>query len=310
MKVLITGGAGYVGTSLTKLLLDKGYEVICLDNLHNQVIDPLIPFFQNKKFEFVYGDIRDKALLHDTIKGADAICHLAGIVGYPACAKIPEISHEINVAATEYIEQLRSPQQIMINAGTGSVYGKLPEGEGLCYETTPARPLSEYGIQKAEAEKIILDNGNSISLRFATAFGLSPKLRKDLLVNDFCYRALSIGKLSIYESQFKRTFVHVADMARSFLHCIENFDNMKNEIYNCGDESMNVRKLELAKMIQQQYPFIIETKEHNKDMDQRNYSVAFDKIRNKGFKTHISLEEGISEMLQFFKNAQKINTQV
>lgn len=306
MNVLLTGGAGYVGTSLTRLLLEKGYHVICLDNLLNQEVKPLIPFLQDRNYEFIHGDIRDESVLKNLMRRADTICHLAGIIGYPACAKDPKTSEEINVTATRLLESLRSTQQIMINSGTGSVYGKISEVEDMCYETSPLAPVSDYGVQKAAAEKIILDQGNAISLRFATAFGLSPKMRFDLLVNDFCFRALSLGKITIYESGFMRTFIHVKDMARAFLHCIENFDVMKDQAYNCGDSSMNVRKLELAQLVQKHHPFTITTTEWDRDKDQRNYSVSYNKINKTGYKTTISLDKGVRELLSFCKIYQTL----
>jgi nucleoside-diphosphate-sugar epimerase len=300
MTVLITGGAGYIGTTLTAQLLEKGCTVIVVDSLKHGDVQALVPFFRNKNFRLVKGDIRDEAVMKTALKKADIICHLAGIVGYPACAKQPKLSQEVNIKATALLQRLRSGRQALINAGTGSVYGKVEQGVNFCTEQTILNPLSVYGMHKAAAEKIIMEGMNAVSLRLATAFGLSPHLRIDLLVNDFCYKAVHTGKLMIYEAHFKRTFIHVHDIARAFLHVIDNFDRMKNGIYNCGDKKMNVQKIEVADIIKKQCTLDVQSAANGSDKDFRNYNMSFKKINDTGFHTTVSLKQGIKEMLDLF----------
>ena len=302
MTVLITGGAGYIGTVLTTQLLEKGYKVAVIDNLLHRDAQPLISFFRNPKYDFYRGDIRDEPLMKEILRKTDVIFHLAGLVGYPACALQPALSHEINVKATELLNRLRSSNQIIINAGTGSVYGKVDEKIKLCDEEMKINPVSVYSSHKAMAEKILMDKKNAVSLRLATAFGLSPRLRTDLLVNNFCYQAINVGRLTIYESNFRRTFIHVHDIARAFIHTLNNFERMKDTIFNCGDQKMNVQKGKVAQLIREQYDFEIVSSSEGSDMDCRNYNMSFKKINDMGFYTTVSLQEGISEMLALFSH--------
>lgn len=213
MKLLITGGAGYVGTVLTQLLLDRGDQMRCFDSLLFG-LDPILPFFRHPRYEFVRGDVRNCEQLAQSVRDVDAIIHLAAIVGYPACDRNPSVADEVNVGGA------RSAQQPVLFASTGSIYGAAPEG--FCTEETPTRALTRYGRNKAEAEAMLMDSGNVTCYRFATAFGLSPRLRLDLLVNDFCYQAVTARNLILYEAHFQRSFIHVQDMARAFVHTIRS----------------------------------------------------------------------------------------
>lgn len=292
--ILITGGAGYVGVPTVSLLLEKGYKVRVFDNL-SWGGDVLLPFLSNPNFDFIKGDIRNRKQLAESYKNIDAIIHLAAIVGFPACRKYPELSRQINVKGTQNVVDLAKGKQIIF-ASTGSTYGKIIEK--YCTETTPLNPLSHYGKQKAEAEGIVKKNGNFIIYRFATAFGASPRMRLDLLINDFTFRAMNEKTLIVYEKEFMRTFIHVKDMARSFLFALENFDKMNRETYNVGDEKLNVSKEGVCKLLQKYVEFYLHFVETGHDFDKRDYIVDYSKIKKVGFKTKISLEEGIEEILK------------
>lgn len=301
MRVLITGGAGYVGTTLTAALLEKGHFVRCYDVLTFGG-DPLIPFFRNNKYEFVKGDIRDGENLRKCLQDIDIIIHLAAIVGYPACKKDPEMALQVNLNGTKILNLARQRQQPIIFASTGSSYGALVDD--VCTEDTPLNPLTVYGRTKGEAEKILMDAGNVVAYRFATAFGLSPRLRLDLLVNDFCYQAVRNRSLVVYEAYFKRTFIHVQDMARAFIHAIDNFDSIKDNIYNCGDNSMNASKMGIAELIKKRVDFYFHAADIEKDEDARNYEVSYDKLSATGYRTEISLDQGVDEMVRAFQVIQ------
>ena len=298
MKVLITGGAGYIGTSLTPLLLNKGYHVKAIDNLSFGG-EALIPFFSYPNYSFQKGDIRDVSSMKQALDGIDCIIHLAGIVGYPACRKYPKESREINLDANRLLLDLASKEQLILYASTGSTYGELI-GE-LCTETTPLNPLTDYGKQKMEAEEMIMNRGNAVSFRFATAYGVSPRLRLDLLINDFTFKAVKDKTLIVYEKHFMRTFIHVRDMARSFLFTLEHFDTMNDEVYNVGDNAQNFSKEQICFMIREKIKYYLHFAEIGKDLDQRNYMVSYKKISDLGFQCNISVSEGIDELLKVAK---------
>jgi len=295
MKVLITGGAGYIGTSLTPLLLKKGYRVKAIDNLSFGG-EALIPFFSYPNYSFQKGDIRDVSSMKQALDGIDCIIHLAGIVGYPACRKYPKESREINLDANRLLLDLASKEQFILYASTGSTYGELI-GE-LCTETTPLNPLTDYGKQKMEAEEMIMNRGNAVSFRFATAYGVSPRLRLDLLINDFTFKAVKDKTLIVYEKHFMRTFIHVRDMARSFLFTLEHFDTMNDEVYNVGDNAQNFSKEQICFMIREKIEYYLHFAEIGKDLDQRNYMVSYKKISDLGFQCNTSVSEGIDELLK------------
>jgi nucleoside-diphosphate-sugar epimerase len=295
-KVLITGGAGYVGIPTVSLLLEKGYMVCVFDNLTWDG-DVLLPFLGNPNFKFIKGDIRKKQNLEKAFENIDAVIHLAAIVGFPACRKHPALSRSVNVMGTRNIVELTKGKTPVIFASTGSAYGKIIEK--YCTETTPLNPLSHYGRQKAKAEEIVMQNkGEYVIYRFATAFGTAPRLRMDLLINDFTFRAVVEKTLIVYEKDFMRTFIHVRDIARSFLFALENYRKMKGEIYNVGDESMNISKEQIAKVLQKYADYHLHFVDVEHDLDQRDYIVDYSKIRKLGYKTTIGFEEGIKELIK------------
>lgn len=294
-NVLITGGAGYVGVPTVSLLLEKGYKVRVFDNL-SWGGDVLLPFLSNFNFDFLKGDVRNKEQLAKAYMDIDVVIHLAGIVGFPACRKFPVESRQINVNGTQNVVDLANGKIPIIFASTGSTYGKIIEK--YCTETTPLNPLSNYGKQKAEAEEIVKKNMNYIIYRFATAFGVSPRMRLDLLINDFTFRAVNEKTLIVYEKEFMRTFIHIRDMARSFLFALENFDKMNKEIYNVGDARLNISKEEVCNLLRKYVEFYLHFVETGNDIDQRDYMVDYSKIKKIGYRTTISIEEGIQEILK------------
>ena len=295
-KVLITGGAGYLGSVLTGHLLDKDYKVTCIDNLkHKQ--NSLLAYVGNPNFDFVYGDVRNQNLLERLISNSDIIIPLAAIVGMPACNLNPEEALSINKNAIVELNGMRSHNQKLIFPTTNSGYG-TKSGEVFCTEETPLEPISLYGKTKVEAEKHLLESEKpAITLRLATVFGFSPRMRTDLLVNDFVFKAIRDGSVVIYEGDFKRNYIHIKDVARAFEHCIENFESMENEPYNVGLEDANLSKIELAEKIKSHIPkFEIIPMEIGEDPDKRNYIVSNQKILRAGFSPEFSLDEGIEEL--------------
>jgi nucleoside-diphosphate-sugar epimerase len=296
MKILVTGGAGYVGTSLVPQLLQAGHQVRVFDNLSFGG-DQLLPFFRSPNFEFVKGDIRDSREVASAVKGRDTIIHLAAIVGYPACRSDPKRAEDVNVGGTRNIAAAVSPGQTVVFGSTGSNYGAV---EDICTEETPLTPLSLYGQTKTLAESILLNECSTVAFRFATAFGLSPRLRLDLLVNDFTYRALSQQYLVVYEAHFMRTFIHVHDMGRAFAFALDNTARMLGQVYNVGSDKMNYSKRQVCEMIQQQVQCYVHYAEVGEDADKRDYVVSYDKLSRLGYDTSISLGEGIGELVNGF----------
>lgn len=293
MRILITGGAGYIGTSLVPVLLQKGHNVKVMDNLMHGG-DALLPFFRNQNFEFVFGDIRNEGELGNAVSDVDVIIHLAAIVGYPACRTQPKLAEEVNVLGTKNLISVLSKEQIVMYGSTGSNYGSV---DGECTEETPLNPLSLYGQTKTIAESLLLEQMGTIALRFATAFGVSGRLRLDLLINDFVHKALKQKYLVIYEKHFMRTFIHVHDIARAFVFCIENCDKMKNNVYNVGSEQMNYSKEDICELIKSKTEVYIHYADIGEDADKRNYIVNYDKIMSLGYNTTITVEQGIEELL-------------
>jgi nucleoside-diphosphate-sugar epimerase len=297
MKVLITGGAGYIGTSLIPLLIEKKYEVTVYDSLMFNNGDKLLPFISNKNFSFIQGDIRDEEKITKIIQNFDVVIHLAALVGFPICREKGETeSFDVNVKGTEIIIKAMNENQYLLFGSTGSNYGEV---KGVCTEETPLNPLSIYGKTKTLAEQLVIDRNNSTAFRFATAFGVSPRLRLDLLINDLTYKSVKEGYSVIYESHFLRTFIHVKDIARVFLFAIENKEKMKNNIYNVGSEKMNYSKKEVCELIKKQLPeTYFNYADVGEDPDKRNYVVNYDKIKMLGFDTTISIEDGVEELIK------------
>jgi len=297
MKVLVTGGAGYVGCALVPMLLEKGYDVKVLDNLMFGG-DQLLPFFREPKFEFIKGDVRNPWDIKQAVQGCDAIIHLAAIVGYPACRQDPELAEAVNLDGTNNLALALSKDQTIMFASTGSNYGAV---EDICTEDTPLHPLSLYGQTKTKAEKILLDNCSAIVYRFATAFGVSPRLRLDLLINDFTFKALSQEYLVVYERHFMRTFIHVHDMARAFCFGLENPDKMTGQVYNVGSEDMNLSKERICECIKQYVKCYVHYADVGEDADKRNYVVSYKKLNDLGYTTSIDIDTGIRELVRALK---------
>jgi len=300
MKILVTGGAGYIGSILVPKLLQEGHEVIVLDNfMYGQT--SLLDVCANPKLTIINGDVRNRDLVAKCLDGADAIIPLACLTGAPLCAKLPDDAQAIIVDAIKTMLALRKPNQKIIFPTTNSGYGIGQEGIH-CTEDTPLNPVSLYGKLKVEAEKLILESGNAITLRLATAFGTSPRMRLDLLVNDFVYRAVNDRFVVLFEPHFKRNYIHVRDVAKAFVHALDNFEKMKNQAYNVGLSDANLSKMELCEEIKKLVPnfYFVEAK-IGEDPDKRNYIVSNEKIEKIGFKPDISLEEGIMELIKGFQ---------
>lgn len=295
MRILVTGGAGYVGSAMVPMLLEHGHKVRVFDSLKFGG-QGLLPCTSSRDFELVKGDVCDENAFGKALDGMDAVIHLAAIVGYPACKKEPQVAHSTNVEGTANLLKLRRRDQKILFASTGSIYGSIPDY--VCNEDSPRSPITLYGETKAKAEEAILSAGNSVAYRFATAFGVSNRMRLDLMPNDFTYQAVKNRNLIVYEGGFKRTFVHVRDMARSFMFALDNWDNVKDDVYNVGHESMNFTKEDVARKIMKFVDFYLHFAEVGKDDDQRNYEVSYEKIRRKGFETTIDLDTGIAELVR------------
>jgi len=294
-RILVTGGAGYIGSILIPLLLKQEYEVTVYDSLLYGG-SSMLPFVSNKKFSFVKGDIRDKKSLSHSVKKNDVIVHLAAIVGLPACNKEKKLAYSTNVMGTKNVVDSMSLNQRLIYASTVSNYGA--SAGDICDEKSPLNPMSHYAKTKTKAEKIVLDFQNTICLRFATAFGVSPRMRLDLLINDFVYQAYVNRFLILFEKTYKRTFVHVEDIARSIIFAIKNYERMKQSIFNIGDNSNNYSKEEIALKIKERIDYYLHFADIGQDEDKRNYSVSYEKVNLLGFKTQKTVDEGIDELIK------------
>lgn len=299
-KLLVTGGAGYVGSVMVPALLDKGYEVTVLDNLmYGQT--SLLGLADRENFNFARGDARDERQLKELLPKVDAVIPLAAIVGTPACDRDPALAESLNLGAIQSLIKLRSKEQIIVFPTTNSGYG-TKSGEVYCTEETLLEPISLYGRTKIEAEKTLLDSGNAVTLRMATVFGVSPRMRTDLLVNHFVYEAVNRGYIIIYEKHFKRNYIHIRDVADCFLFCLENFDKIKDEPYNLGLDEANYNKEELSNLVKEYVPnFNVVFSEIGTDPDQRNYIVSNEKLEKAGFTACRSVRQGIPELLKAYK---------
>ena len=296
-NILVTGGAGYLGSTMVPDLLLAGHKVTVLDNFMFKQ-NSLNHCCYHPNFTVVKGDIRQKDTMSVLMKEADVIIPLAALVGAPLCSLDPIGATTINHDAIELMLKLLSKDQIVLMPTTNSAYGTGDKGN-YCNEESPLRPISQYAIEKVEIEKELMQQPNAISFRLATVFGMSPRMRIDLLVNDFTYRAVNDKFIVLFESHFKRNYIHVRDVSRVFQHALNNHDAMKGEIYNVGLSDANVSKKELCEYIQKQVPgFIFIDEQIGKDPDQRDYIVSNDKIESTGFKSEFSLDRGIGELIK------------
>jgi nucleoside-diphosphate-sugar epimerase len=300
MKILITGGAGYIGSVLAPALLDKGYGVTVLDSFMFKQAS-LAACCINPKFELVRGDARDRSLVASLVNKVDVVIPLAALVGAPLCKMDPDAAVSINREAVRMLTELMSPDQYLLLPNTNSGYGVGEEG-AFCTEDSPLRPISLYGTSKVEAELIALERTNSMTFRLATVFGMSPRMRTDLLVNDFVYRAITDRAIVIFEGHFKRNYIHVRDVGNAFIHGLSNFEAMRGKPYNVGLSSANLSKIELAQTIQAFVPgFTYLESPIGKDPDQRNYIVSNTRIEATGFTPQFSLEDGIQELIKGYQ---------
>lgn len=297
VNILVTGGAGYIGSVLVPELLKLRYEVTVLDNfMYNQ--NSLLDYCIYKNFNVVRGDARDRNILKQLLKKADYIFPLAALVGVPLSNRDKIGAVTTNRDAVISLVGLASKNQRIIIPNTNSGYGIGQKGV-YCNEETPLKPISLYGKTKIEAEKAVLNRGNSVSFRLATVFGMSPRMRIDLLVNDFTYRAVKDRFVVIFEGHFKRNYIHIRDVARAFVHAIDNFEKMKNEVYNVGLSDSNFSKIEVCAKIKDQLPdFVFLEALIGEDPDKRDYIVSNEKIEKTGFKPIYSLEMGIRELIK------------
>lgn len=300
-KILLTGGGGYIGNILTGALLNDGYSVTVFDNLiHRQ--HGILEYCSNHNFEFVYGDVRDEREYFNQIKKADIIINLAAYVGMPLANRFPIETRQVNQDSAEFLASMVTPDQLVIHANTNSGYGIGQHVDGkavYCTEETPLNPISLYGKTKCAAEKSIMENGRNITFRLATVMGVSRKMRLDLLVNDFTYRAWNDKFIVLFESTFLRNFIHIRDVAEAMLFAITNQTTMRGHVYNLGNTSANVNKKELCLAIKKHVPdFFITESPINKDPDQRNYIVSNEKLESLGWRPLYSLDDAIVEVLK------------
>ena len=299
-NILITGGAGYIGSILVPKLINEGHKVTVFDSLiFNQF--SLLECCNSANFEFIEGDICDYTLINGLIDKFDIVIPLAAIVGAPACRKNPTLTKLVNYDAHINIVKNVSSNQKILFPTTNSGYG-IGEKDTFCTEESPLRPISEYGRTKVEIENALLEKGNAITFRLATVFGMSPRMRMDLLVNDFVYRALNDRSLVLFEENFRRNYIHVRDVAKAFIFAINNYDKMSGEPYNVGLSSANLSKRQLAEKIKEYVPELyIHSAEIGEDPDKRDYIVSNEKLESLGWEPDFSLDDGIIELIKGYK---------
>ncbi len=299
-KMLILGGAGYLGSIMTPFMLRHGYSVTVVDNLmHGQA--SLLDCCADPKFDFLRGDICDQSMMKSLVPKFDIIIPLAAIVGAPACKINPALTELVNHDAYTNLCGLMSPAQKVLFPTTNSGYG-IGEPDAYCTEESPLRPISDYGKTKVEIEKALLDKGNAVTFRLATVFGMSPRMRMDLLVNDFTYRAVSDKAIILFEDHFRRNYIHIRDVAKAFLFGIDNYEIMKGEPFNVGLSSANLTKRQLAEKIREYVPeFHIHSADIGEDPDKRDYLVSNDKIEALGWQPDHSLDDGIQELITGYR---------
>ena len=310
-KILITGGAGYLGSILTQHLLDNGklpfrnvYRVDVMDNLMYEQTS-LLHLCSDERFRFINHDVIDFKFLKKLISLYDVVIPLAAIFGGPACDKNKELATKVNFEQIKCIVDNLKDDQKLIMPNTNSQYGSSKE---IITEESPFNPLSHYAITKCNAEDYIMNSGNGVCLRLATVFGSSPRMRTDLLVNDFVHKALVDGYIVLFESHFKRNYIHVKDIANTFLFCIENYDKMKGDVFNVGLSDANLSKLELAETVKRYiHNFVIKEDDYKTDFDNRDYIVSNEKLESLGWKPKYTIEDGICELKYAYEMIIKHN---
>jgi nucleoside-diphosphate-sugar epimerase len=316
INVLVTGGAGYLGSVLVDKLLNMTCigKVYVLDNLMYKQQSFLHHFkhFHTNKFEFIYGDVRNSLLLQKYVNKADVIIPLAAIVGFPACETDKSLATEVNFEQVNGICKMVSDEQLIIYPNTNSGYG-VNESQEFCTEETELNPISHYGMTKCNAEEEVLSSRNGVSLRLATVFGCSPRMRLDLLVNDFVYKACTENYIILFEHKFRRNFIHVSDVAEAFKHFILDYylygAQFNGEAFNVGLSSANLNKLQLCEKIKEFIPdFVINTSDFSSDPDKRDYIVSNKKLENLGWLPAYSIDDGISELMSLYSGLKNINT--
>jgi nucleoside-diphosphate-sugar epimerase len=300
MNVLITGGAGYIGSVLVPMLLGEGHRVTVVDNLmYGQT--SLLDVCWHRNLEIHRADVRDVEFVVRLAERADAILPLACLVGAPLCDMDPQTARAVNFDAVKALFEAKSPNQLLVFPNTNSGYGVGADGIH-CDEDSPLNPVSLYGRLKVDLERLLLDSGECVTFRFATVFGISPRMRLDLLVNDFTYRAVNDRSIVLFEPHFKRNYLHVRDAARAFIHALTHYEQMKGMPYNVGLSDANLSKLELCEAIQRHIPeFRLFVSDVGEDPDKRNYIVSNQRIEATGFRTSVSLDDGIEELIKGFK---------
>jgi nucleoside-diphosphate-sugar epimerase len=299
-NILITGGAGYLGSVMAPALLDAGHRVTVLDSFMFAQ-NSLAQLCANDRFDVVRGDARDMKIVSPLAAKADIVIPLAALVGAPMCDRDQIGATSTNFEAVRDLAKALSPAQRILMPITNSGYG-IGEAGKECTEDSPLRPISLYGRTKVEAEKVALDRGNAISFRLATVFGMSPRLRIDLLVNDFVHRAVTDRTVVLFEAHFKRNYIHIRDVARAFMHGIDNFETMKNMAYNVGLSDANISKAELCERIRKHVPnFVYLEAPVGEDPDKRDYVVSNARIEQTGFKPVYSLDDGIRELVKGYR---------
>ena len=300
MKIFVTGGAGYLGSILVPTLLEQGHQVTVLDNLMYRQ-SSLLGCCTHSNLEFVRGDCRDERIVHELVQDKDCIIPLAALVGAPLCAQDPIGAWSVNFDAVQRLGKLVSGSQRIIFPVTNSGYGVGESGK-YCTEDTPLRPISLYGETKVKAECVLLERENTITLRLATVFGASPRMRIDLLVNDFVHRAVHDKAVVIFEGHFKRNYIHVRDVSKAFVHAIDRFEDMKGKPYNVGLDDANLSKVELCEEIQKVIPtFVFFEAPIGEDPDKRDYLVSNARILQTGFRPGWTIEMGIRELMKCFR---------
>ena len=298
MKILITGGAGYLGSVFTRNLL-KNNEVIVYDNLmYNQT--SLVDLSNNPNFTFHYGDVREWSKLKYLVEQVDIVIPLAALVGFPLCEKDKDLATSINTTQIQNIVDVLSDDQMILYPNTNSGYGT--RGDGMVDETNELTPISHYGQTKCEAEDYIINESNGISFRLATVFGVSSRMRTDLLVNDFVYKLLTDRYITLFEHKFVRNFIHIQDVSRAFEYMIDNYYTFNNEIFNLGLSDENITKKQLVEKIQSHIPDTsVNYSDYYEDPDKRDYIVSNEKIKEAGWKPIFTLDDGIKELIQSYK---------